>query len=282
MIVHLIGVKGYGEMEFTLSIIKVTAVIGFIILGIVIDLGGSPSGIVFGTQYWTNPGSFNNGFKGICSVFVTAGFAFVGTELAGLTAAETVSYFYLCISHHQANPRQTIPRATKQVTWGIIILYLVPLTIIGCLVPYTEPRLLQHAYSTDIRASPFVIAVQNAGIKVIPSIVNAVILLSILSVGNSATYGATRTLQALAENGQAPKFFTYIDKNGRPLAALVLVFAIGLISYIGTIPGKGLLIFDWLLSLSGLSTFFTWSVSPFTSLILGAQFVLPTFDSIER
>jgi yeast amino acid transporter len=132
------------------------------------------------------------------------------------------------------------------------------LTIIGCLVPYTDPRLLNKAYSTDVHASPFVIAVQNAGIKVIPSIMNAVILISVLSVGNSSTYGATRTLQALAEKGMAPMTFTYIDKRGRPLVTLILILLMGLIAYIGTIPGKGPLVFDWLLSLSGLSSFFTW------------------------
>ena len=91
VVVNFVGVRGYGEVEFVLSIIKVTAVIGFIILGIVIDVGGSPSGIVYGTTYWRDPGAFNNGFKGVCSVFVTAAFAFAGTELSGLAAAETVS-----------------------------------------------------------------------------------------------------------------------------------------------------------------------------------------------
>jgi yeast amino acid transporter len=90
LFINLVGVKGYGEVEFVLSIFKILAVIGFIILGIVIDLGGSPSGIVYGTTYWHDPGSFNNGFKGVCAVFVTAAFAFAGTELAGLAAAETV------------------------------------------------------------------------------------------------------------------------------------------------------------------------------------------------
>jgi len=244
--INLAGVRGYGEAEFVFSIIKVTAVIGFIILGIVIDAGGGPNGHNYGTEYWHNPGSFNNGFKGVCSVFVTAAFAFAGTELAGLAAAET------------ANPRKTLPRATKQVTWRIIIFYMVSLTIIGCLVPYTEPRLLNKDYTTDIKASPFVIAVQNAGIKVIPSIMNAVILISVLSVGNSSTYGATRTLQALAEKGQAPKIFMYIDKRGRPLVTLILCLALGLIAFVGTIPEKGNQIFDWLFALSGLSSFFTW------------------------
>jgi yeast amino acid transporter len=88
--INLAGVRGYGEAEFVFSIFKVAAVIGFIILGIVIDLGGSPSKIVYGTTFWRDPGSFNNGFKGVCAVFVTAAFAFAGTELSGLAAAETV------------------------------------------------------------------------------------------------------------------------------------------------------------------------------------------------
>lgn len=96
VIINLVGVRGYGDVEVALSIFKVAAVIGFIILGIVIDLGGSPTGIVYGTRYWHDPGSFNNGFKGICSVFVTAAFAFSGTELVGLAAAETVLLITLC------------------------------------------------------------------------------------------------------------------------------------------------------------------------------------------
>lgn len=106
--INMFGVLGYGEGEYIFSCIKVVAVIGVIILGIVIDLGGSPTGKVYGTEYWRDPGkypfhsgcdhigAFNNGFKGICAVFVTAAFSFAGTELAGLAAAETVSPCLRC------------------------------------------------------------------------------------------------------------------------------------------------------------------------------------------
>ena len=100
---------GYGEAEFVFSIIKIIAVIGFIILGICIDCGASPSGEYIGSRYWYNPGAFNHGFKGLCSVFVTAAFAFGGTEMVGLAAAET------------ANPRKTLPSAVKQVFWRILL-----------------------------------------------------------------------------------------------------------------------------------------------------------------
>lgn len=101
--INLFGVKGYGEAEFVFSIIKVTAIIGYIILGVVINCGGGPGGSYIGAKYYYNPGAFHNGFKGLCSVFVNAAFAYGGTELVGLAAAET------------ANPRKSLPTAVKQV-----------------------------------------------------------------------------------------------------------------------------------------------------------------------
>lgn len=243
--INLCGVRGYGEAEFVFSIIKVIAVVGFIILGIVIDCGGAPNGGYLGAATWHNPGAFAYGFKGVCSVFVTAAFAFSGTELVGLAAAET------------ANPRKTLPRATKQVFWRITLFYMISLFLVGLLVPYTNPQLLNGTSSVDVKASPFVIAIQNAGIKVLPSIFNAVILISVLSVGNSSTYGSTRTIAALAEIGQAPKIFAYIDKKGRPLVALVVALGLGCLAYINIAP-VGTTVFNWLLALSGLSAFFTW------------------------
>lgn len=245
LIINLFGVRGYGEIEFFISIIKVIAVIGFIILGIVIIVGGGPNHEYLGGKYWHNPGAFAHGFPGVCSVFVTAAFAFSGTELVGLAAAET------------ANPRKTIPRATKQVFWRITIFYIVSLTLIGCLVPYTSPHLLNGASSYDASASPFVIAIENAGIKVLPSIFNGVILCAVLSVGNSSVYGASRTLCALASCGQAPKILAYIDRKGRPLSSVALSMILGFIAYINCAK-VGPQVFNWLLALSGLSSFFTW------------------------
>jgi yeast amino acid transporter len=243
--INLAGVRGYGEAEFVFSIIKVVAVVGFIITGIVIDAGGGPNHDVLGSQYWYDPGAFANGFKGVCSVFVTAAFSFAGTELVGLAAAEC------------ENPRKTLPRATKQVFWRITLFYMISLSIVGCLVPYNNPQLLNGTSSVDVKASPFVIAIQNAGINVLPSIMNVVILISVLSVGNSSTYGSTRTITALAEIGQAPRIFDYIDKKGRPMITLTIALALGCLAYINIAP-VGATVFNWLLALSGLSSFFTW------------------------
>lgn len=243
--INLFGVRGYGEFEFAASMIKILAVIGFIILAIIIDTGGAPDGIYRGAHTWHDPGAFHNGFKGFASVFVTAAFAFAGTELVGLAAAET------------GNPRKEIPKAAKQVIWRILIFYIVSLFLITLIVPYNEPRLTENETGYDARASPFVIAINFGQIKVLPDIFNAVILVSVLSVGNSAVYGASRTLCGLAQAGQAPKLFAYIDRQGRPLPAVMLSLAMGCLAFV-IYATESSTIFNWLLALSGLSSIFSW------------------------
>ncbi|PWZ02680.1 hypothetical protein BCV70DRAFT_224386 [Testicularia cyperi] len=244
-IINFFGVRGYGEFEFFGSLIKVLAVVGFIIAGVVINVGGGPNGKTYGTETWRNPGAFNNGFKGFSSVFVSAAFAFAGTELIGLAAAET------------HNARKQIPKAAKQIFMRVTIFYVVSLLIVSFLVPYTEPRLGSGSY--DARASPFVIAINDAGIKVLPSIMNGVILVSVLSVGNSAVYAASRTLSAMAQIGQAPRIFTYIDRQGRPLPAVLISLVFGLLGFL-IYAGENArnTTFNWLLAISGLSTIISW------------------------
>lgn len=241
--INLFGVKGYGEAEFVFSILKILAIVGFIILGIVVICGGGPQGGYIGGKYWHDPGAFNNGFKGLCAVFVTAVFSFAGTELVGLAAAES------------ANPRKSMPKAIKQVFWRITLFYIVSLTIVGLMVPYTEPGL--GNYDGTARYSPFVIAINNAGISGLPSVMNAVIMISVLSVGNSSVYGSSRTLAALGAAGQAPECFSYIDRKGRPIFGILVQAVFGLICFTSA-SGKEGIAFAWLLALSGLSYFFTW------------------------
>lgn len=142
--------------------------------------------------------------------------------------------------------------------WRITLFYIVSLTLVGLLVPYNEPRLLGATSIADASASPFVIAIESAGTTVLPSIMNGVILVSVLSVGNSSVFGSSRTLAALAELGQAPKIFAYVDRRGRPLVAILAASSVGLLAYLANVEAHGL-VFDWLLAISGLSTIFTWA-----------------------
>ena len=215
------------------------------LLGIVLNCGSGPHGSYIGGKYWHSPGAFNNGFKGLCTVFVNAVFAFSGAELIGLAAAETVD----C--------RRTIPRAMKQVFWRICIFYIVSLTLVGLLVPYSDGRLGNGNKSFNAHTSPFVIAINNAGIIGLPSAMNAVILISALSVGNSSVYSSSRTLSALSNQGQAPKIFSYIDRQGRPLVSIILSGACGLLCFLAA-SEKRQEVFNWLRAIAGLSTIFTW------------------------
>ena len=243
--INLFGVKGYGEAEFVFSIVKIVAVAGFIILGVILNVGGGPEGSYIGGKYWHEPGAFNHGFRGLCSVFVTAAFAFAGTELVGLAAAET------------ANPRKSLPTAVKQVFWRITLFYIVSLTLVGLLVPSNDKRLLGGTSSADATASPFVIAIKNAGITGLPSVMNVVIMIAVLSVGNSSIYGSSRTLAALAEQGMAPRILAYIDRKGRPLAGIAVSSVLGLLAFMAG-SGRQTDAFNWLLAVSGLSSIFTW------------------------
>jgi yeast amino acid transporter len=129
--------------------------------------------------------------------------------------------------------------------------------MVGLLVPYTDPTLL-YASGAATKYSPFVRAIQQAGIKGLPSVMNVVITISVLSVANSSAFGSTRTLQALAAQGMAPKLFAYVDKHGRPLYCVILQLIFGLLAFANEATNGGSTFFTWLLALSGLANFFIW------------------------
>lgn len=228
--------------------IKILACTGFILFGIIDNCGGVPTdprGYI-GARYWHHPyEAFRNGFKGFCTVFVTASFAFGGTELTGLAAAEA------------DDPRKQIPKAVKQVFWRIAFFYVVNLFILGLLVP-SNADILLNSSGANTKYSPFVYAFREAGVKGLPSVFNAVITISVISVANSATYGSTRTIQALAAGGMAPKILAYVDRHGRPVPTVLLQIAFGFLAFVNEATSAGDVLFTWLLALSGVCNFFVW------------------------
>ncbi|CAH03100.1 histidine permease [Kluyveromyces lactis] len=247
---NMLDVKSFGETEFVLSMVKILAIIGFTILGIVLICGGGPSGGFIGGKYWNDPGAFVGDtpaqrFKGLSAVFITAAFSYSGLELVGVSAAES------------RNPRVTLPKAAKRTFWLITMSYLVILTLIGCLVPSNDPLLLNGTSSVDAAASPLVIAIQNGGIKGLPSLMNAIILIALLSVANSAVYACSRCIISMAEIGNLPRSLAHVDKKGRPLYAIAITLLVGLLSFIAA-SNKRDEVFTWLSALSGLSTLFCW------------------------
>ncbi|KAI0876114.1 amino acid permease/ SLC12A domain-containing protein [Hypoxylon argillaceum] len=246
--VNIFGTLGYAEEEFWSALIKLSATVIFIIISFVLVLGGGPStgrySEYYGARLWYEPGAFANGFKGFCSVFVTAAFAFSGTELVGLAAAEAT------------NPTKSLPSAIKQVFWRITLFYILGLLFVGLLIPYNDEHLL-GASNDDVHASPFVLVGQYAGLYGFNHFMNVVILVSVISISVSGVYGGSRTLTALAQEGYAPKAFTYVDKSGRPLFSVIAILLFGALAYVD-LASSGQTVFSWLQALSGLAALFTW------------------------
>jgi lysine-specific permease len=200
---NILSVKGYGESEFWFSIIKVLTIIIFIAIGLLM-IFGIMSGNSAGFENFTKgEAPFKGGFLSIISVFMVVGFAFQGTELVGVAAGES------------ENPRKNIPKAIKQIFWRLLLFYVLSIIVIGCLINYNDPRLL-NADIEDIAMSPFTLVFQNAGLAFAASVMNAVILTSVLSAGNSALYAASRVLWVLAKEGKAPAFLKKVNARGIP------------------------------------------------------------------
>ncbi|ODV82922.1 hypothetical protein CANARDRAFT_30484 [[Candida] arabinofermentans NRRL YB-2248] len=247
---NLCGVKWYGESEFIMSLIKVLAILIFIIIGIVLICGGGPNNTTgyIGMKYWHTPGSFVKPvFKSICNTFVSAAFSYGGTELVVLTAAESKKI-------------ESVSKASKQVFWRIAFFYITTVVIIGCLVPYNDERLLGGSSDEDITASPFVIALSNTGGSFgtkVSHFMNAVILVAVLSVCNSCVYASSRVIQSLAVTGDLPEIFAYVDLKGRPLMGILISCIFGLLGFLVASTNQDT-VFTWLFALCSIASFFTW------------------------
>ncbi|KAI5459689.1 amino acid permease/ SLC12A domain-containing protein [Mariannaea sp. PMI_226] len=215
--INYFGVRFFGEFEFWLSSFKVITVVGIIIFSLVLALGGGPDHDRKGFRYWKNPGAFkpyiNEGasgqFLGFWSCMVTATFAYLGTELVGVTVAEA------------QNPRKTIPKAIKLTFYRILIFYCLSVLLVGMIVPYNSENLIfANKAKTGASASPFVVAAEVAGVKIVPHILNACICVFVFSASNSDLYIASRTLYGMASDGSAPAIFKRTDSRGVPVYAL--------------------------------------------------------------
>lgn len=250
LFIHFFGVKAYGETEFIFNSCKILMVAGFVIFSIVVNCGGAGTSGYIGGKYWHEPGAFGSNdaagrFKDVCYVLVTAYFSYGGTEL------------YVLSVNEQENPRKSTPSAAKQSIYRILIIYLLTMILIGFNVPHDSDQLM-GAGGSSTHASPYVLAASLHGVKVVPHLINAVILISVISVANSSLYAAPRLLASLAEQGYAPKFWAYIDREGRPLWALCTCGLFGVIAFCAC-TSKEEQVFTWLAAIAGLSELFTWS-----------------------
>ncbi|EAD5716941.1 amino acid permease [Listeria innocua] len=242
---NALSVKAYGESEYWFSIIKVATVIIFLIVGVLTIVGILGGEVIGFSNFTAGDAPFKGGFFAILGTFLIAGFSFQGTEMVGIAAGES------------ATPEKSVPKAIKQVFWRILLFYIFAIFIIGMIIPYTNPNLLS-AEATDVAISPFTLVFEKAGLAFAASVMNAVILTSVLSAGNSGLYASTRMLWAMARDKKAPKFLGKVNHRGIPMAALIVTTIVGAMTFITTLTENGTVIYTWLLSASGLTGFIAW------------------------
>lgn len=238
---NALSARGFGEAEYWFSFIKVTVIIVFIVAGSAMILGFTkyhPTGF----KNWMIEGApFHGGWVGVLSAFVIAGYSFQGTELIGIAAGES------------ENPRENVPRAVKQVFWRILLFFVLSLCVISLLIPYTSPQL----ESTDVQTSPFTLVFEEWGVPFAAAFVNAVILVAILSAGNSGMYASTRMLWFLAKKNHVPAVFATVNKRGVPMNALIVTTLIAMLAFLSSLFGNGVVYF-WLLNAASLTGFIAW------------------------
>lgn len=203
-------VKVFGELEFWLTIVKVSAIIAMIVGGValmVIGVSFEP-GTVVGPQNLTEHGGFlPNGVAGLLAALAVVVFAFGGIETIGITAGEA------------DDPKRSIPRAINAVPARILLFYVGTMAVIMSLVPWNQ---------ITGEASPFVQIFSALGVPAAPAILNVVVISAAISAINADTFGAGRMLYGLAKQGQAPEAFAKVSRNGVPwMTVLVMCAALG-------------------------------------------------------
>ncbi|EEQ39802.1 Lysine/arginine permease CAN1 [Clavispora lusitaniae] len=250
---NMFPVKFYGEFEFWIASVKIIAVVGWLIYALCMVCGAGKTGPV-GFRYWRNPGAWGDGagyvhnkntdrFLAWLSSLISALFTFQGVELVGISCGES------------ANPRKTVPSAIKKVIWRIMIFYVGCMFFMGLLIPYNDPKLTDD--SAFAASSPFIVAIKNSGTPALADIFNAVILIAIISAGNSNVYSGSRILYGLAQAGAAPKFFMRTTVHGIPYIAVLFTAAFGSLGYM-VLSNSGNTVFNWLLNITAVSGLIAW------------------------
>ncbi|RZG48655.1 amino acid permease [Acinetobacter wuhouensis] len=199
-VINLLHVKVFGEMEFLFSIIKIAAIIGMIGFGAWLLASGHAGETASLSNLWALGGFFPNGLTGLIMAMAIIMFSFGGIELVGIAAAET------------KDPTKTIPKAVNQIVYRVLLFYVLTIVVLLSLYPWNQ---------IAEGGSPFVLIFDSLGSQGVATILNFVVLTAAISVYNGTSYGTSRMLLGLAEQGNAPKFLRKINQRGIPYAAIL-------------------------------------------------------------
>ncbi|VEG28862.1 amino acid permease [Actinomyces howellii] len=241
---NLFSARIFGESEFWFAGIKVITIIVFLILGVAMIvgiMGGHEGGL---GNWTTGEAPFVGGWAGTTSVLMVAGFSFIGVESAAVAAGEA------------EKPRTTMPRAINSVFLRIMIFYVGAIAVVATLVAYTDPNLLQ-ASEENIAASPFTLVFERAGLAIAAAFMNAVVLTSVLSAGNSTLYVGSRLLYSMAGSGRAPRVFARVSRSGVPVWGVLATVGISMLGFLSSLVGDSVA-YTWFYNATGLTGFIVW------------------------
>lgn len=255
LLLNLVAVKYYGEVEFVTASFKIILMISLLGATFVTMLGGNPQHDRYGFRYWHHPmkeyletGSLGR-FLGFWRIFIYAAFACGGPDVVMMTSAEV------------QNPRVVIPRATKKIYFRLGLFYIIGTLALGIICPDDDPTLLESLAtgSSGSAASPWVIGLRVHGVNGLANLVNAIVLTSAWSCGNAYVYSSSRTLYALALNGKAPAIFKKCLSNGVPIYSLAAVALVSCLSFLNAKTATNTVL-GWFINLSSVSFMITYMI----------------------
>ncbi|KAF7294780.1 General amino acid permease [Mycena indigotica] len=264
---NLFAVGWYGETEFYLSIGKVILAVGLMLFTFFTMVGGNPLHDTYGFRNW-NPSKVPGApfaehiktgdlgrFLGFLSCLIQASFTIAGPDYVSMTAGEAEF------------PRRTLPRAFKAVFVRLTAFFVLGSLCVGIVVPYNDENLLKAL--SDARpgagSSPYVIAMERMKIPILPHIVNALIMTSIFSAGNSYVYCASRTLFGLALQGKMPRFLAICTKRGVPIYSVLVTLVIALLSFL-QVSNNASVVLQWFVNLVTASQLLNYAIISFSYL----------------
>ncbi|CAN6672409.1 dicarboxylic amino acid permease [Trichomonascus vanleenenianus] len=269
-------VRMFSIFQYYQASLKLVVLLALVIALFVISLGGGPDHKRVGFGYYNNPGaikeygkSLPNGdyyqaegdlgrFISFASVLITAVFSYLGVELVGITVAEA------------KNPRKTIPTAVRLTAIRSIGFYIICMIVLGMALPYNDPELLRAVAGESgvgVSSSPFIIILQNSGIRVLPHIVNGLFMFFILGSSVAGFYIGSRTLYGLAQSGKAPAIFMKTNKHGNPVNSLIAVAVLSCTAFLNA-SASSAVVFNHFMNFSAILGLLTW----ITILITHIQF----------
>ncbi|WP_460363729.1 amino acid permease [Actinocorallia lasiicapitis] len=250
--INLISVRLFGEMEFWFAMLKVFAIVLFLLVGIALVAVGAGVGPTYHAgvgNLWEHGGFFPKGFGVVLMSLQAVVFAYAACEMVGITAGET------------ANPRKVLPRAINEVIWRIAIFYVGSILLLVMVLPWT-------AYHSG--ESPFVTVFAALGVPGAGGFMNLVVLTAALSSCNSGLYSTGRILRSMAAHGEAPRFVGTMNKHHAPQGGILftgLVYFAGIVLNV-VVPSKA---FDIATSIASLGVLTTWATLLWCQLRLRAK-----------